>query len=74
MDYFNPVFGQNQNDQLEIVIKAIRISKQKYQISTDSTMKKGDPVRAYIPRGMASDLPADSCSGMKEHRTHVLEQ
>ena len=41
MDYLNPVFGQNENNQLEIVIliriTSIRISKRKYQISTGST-------------------------------------
>ena len=41
MDYLNPVFGQSENNQLEIVIIAIRISKQRYQISTESTMRKG---------------------------------
>ena len=41
MDYLNPIFGQNENKQLEIAIVTIRISKQRYQISTESTMKKG---------------------------------
>ena len=45
MDYLNPVFGQSKNNQLEIVIliriTSIRISKRKYQISTESTTKKG---------------------------------
>ena len=41
MDYLNLIFGQNENKQLEIAIVTIRISKQRYQIGTESTMKKG---------------------------------
>ena len=41
MDYLNPVFGQSENNQLEIAIITIRISKRKYQISTKSKMTKG---------------------------------
>ena len=61
MDYLNPVFGQSENNQLEIVIIAIRISKQRYQISTESTMRKGI-VRANIHAGCQSRLfPSRDC-------------